>query len=534
MKTLLFLFITLCSFRVSAQTTNWVKQAGATSRATNGTAIAVDATGNSYVTGNFSGTATFGGFSLTAFAVDVFVAKYNNSGVIQWVKQIGGAGSFPKGNSIAVDASGNILLTGYFTNTTDFGGTSLTPVGNNDVFVAKFNNSGTLQWVKQAGSAGKYNIAYGVAVNSSGNVFVTGKFQGVTNFSGTTLTAVGTDDIFVANFNSSGTLVWVNQAGAVGSSDNIGNAIAVDASSNIYVTGKFAKTTNFSGTSVTSIGAYDLFVASYSSAGALNWIRNSGTPSIFTPPAFITSFPIYGTAITVKNGNVFVTGQFIGSPNFGGITLNSPTYVDAFLAKYNTAGSVSWVNRIGKIERFNTAYGVAADESGNSYLVGEFGFSTDFGGTTLTAIGTRDAFVGKYNPSGSLQWVKQYGAISKFAGVLGVGVDATGSIYSIGYFSGTTNFGGTTLSPIGNQDAFILSLQASTTSASFESATTGNWDVASTWVCNCIPNGTLPVRIMSTHIITVPTTYIGQAKGLQFMGTGKVTLQGTGKVNVVN
>jgi len=493
MKKLLLISIVLCSLDISAQTTNWAKQAGATSRATNGTAIAVDAAGNSYVTGNFSGTATFGGFSLTAFAVDVFVTKYNNSGVVQWAKQIGGSGAFPKANSIAVDVSGNVYLTGHITNTTDFGGTSLSPIGNNDIFVAKFNNSGTLQWVKQAGSAGKYNIGYGIAVSLSGNVCVTGKFQGATDFGGTTLTAVGTNDIFVANYSSTGTLLWVNQAGAVGSSDNVGNAIAVDASSNIYITGKFAKTTNFSGTTITSIGVYDLFVASYSSAGLLNWIRNSGTPSIFTPPAFYTSFPIYGVAIAVKNGDIFVTGQFEGSPNFGGITLNTVAFVDAFLVKYNTAGSVSWVNQIGKIARFNTAYGIVADDAGNSYLVGEFGLSADFGGTTLTAIGTRDAFVGKYNPSGSLQWVKQYGAATKWAGVLGVGVDATGSIYGTGYFNGTTNFGGTTLIPIGNQDAFILSLQASSCPPSLSptGTITTNQKAANTVITsasNTIPN----------------------------------------------
>ena len=73
-----------------------------------------------------------------------------------------------------------------------------------------------------------------------------------------------------------------------------------------------------------------------------------------------------------------------------------------------------------------------------------------------------------------------------------------------------------------------------TPATSFDSANTGNWNIASSWICSCIPDGTLPVRIMSTHIVTVPTAYTGQAKGLRFMSTGKVTLQGTGKVNVTN
>jgi hypothetical protein len=86
---------------------------------------------------------------------------------------------------------------------------------------------------------------------------------------------------------------------------------------------------------------------------------------------------------------------------------------------------------------------------------------------------------------------------------------------------------------VGNVDMGAYEFSSSTLTT-FDSATSGNWNATSTWFCSCIPNGTLPVRIMSNHIVTVPTTYIGQAKGLRFMSTGKVTLQGTGKVNVIN
>jgi hypothetical protein len=86
---------------------------------------------------------------------------------------------------------------------------------------------------------------------------------------------------------------------------------------------------------------------------------------------------------------------------------------------------------------------------------------------------------------------------------------------------------------VGNVDMGAYEFSSSTLTT-FDSATSGNWNATSTWVCSCIPNGTLPVRIMSNHIVTVPTTYIGQAKGLRFISTGKVTLQGTGKVNVIN
>jgi Beta-propeller repeat len=459
-STLLSYLIVSGVFNAAAQNLKWVKQIGAPTRATTAYATAVDATGNVYVTGTFSGTANFGGTSLTAISIDMYVAKYNGSGALQWVKQASGSGSFNRGYGIAVDASGNVYVTGYITNTTDFGGITLTIIGNNDLFIAKYNSSGTIQWVKQAGATGKYNIGNAIAVGASGNVTVTGVFEGTTNFGGTTLTAVGTKDIFVASYNGIGTLQWVNQAGAVGSSNNIGYGIATDANSSIYVTGRFNGTTNFGGTTITSIGDPDLFIASYNSAGMLQWVKNAGTPSVQTSPGFFTTYPAFGTAITEKNGELFVTGKFTGTIDMGGVILSPVAFADVFIAKYSTSGSLFWAKQIGKIDRLTSSSGIAADGSGNSYLIGEFGLSVDFGGTTLTSIGTRDAYIAKYNALGALQWVSRAGSTMKFAGGLGIAADAFGTVYGVGYFNGSPTFSGTTLSPVGNQDAFIWGVQA--------------------------------------------------------------------------
>jgi hypothetical protein len=462
MKTRYFSFILLliCHGTFS-QTSKWAKQAGSPSRANDGNAIATDASGNVYVTGRFSGITNFGGTSLTPSGVDIFVAKYNGTGVLQWVRQAGGAGAFNYGYGIAVDGSGNVYVTGYIAAATDFGGTILTPVGNNDVFVAKYNSSGNFQWAVQAGATGKYAIGHGIAVDAAGNAVITGEFQGTTNFGGTSLTAIGNKDIFVASYNNAGTLLWAKQGGTPGRS-NLGSGIAADGLGNIFVTGEFYGTANLAGTNVTAIGDPDMFIANFNTSGLLQWVRHAGYPSV-QHNGFITSYPVRGTAIAADgSGNLFVTGTFIGSPNFGGTTLTQGAGTDVFTAKYNSTGDLLWVRQIGKLGLHNFAYAISGDTSGNCYVTGSFGESAKFSDTTYTAIGTRDAYVCKYDNTGTVKWVKQAGSVNKFNNGQGISTDASGNICTIGYFSGSTDFSGIPLNPIGNQDIFIWVLQQNT------------------------------------------------------------------------
>ena len=109
----------------------------------------MDGSGNVFVTGIFSGTVDFGGGNLvSAGSVDIFVAKYNANGVHQWSKRLGGTGG-EIGQAVAVDGSGNVVVTGDFSGTVDFGGGNLVSAGSSDVFLAKYNASGVHQWSKR-------------------------------------------------------------------------------------------------------------------------------------------------------------------------------------------------------------------------------------------------------------------------------------------------------------------------------------------------------------------------------------------------
>ncbi|GGD81830.1 hypothetical protein GCM10011514_52380 [Emticicia aquatilis] len=467
MKKLFSIFILLFYQNVCSQTLNWVKQIGSPTRANYGYAIVADASGNTYVTGNFTGTADFGGTVLTAFFQDIFVAKYNSSGTLQWVRQAGRAGAFNTGKGIAIDGSGNVYVTGYITADTDFIAPNITitlnRIGSNDLFIAKYANDGSLQWVKQAGATSKYVNGNAIAVNGSGNIYVTGYFEGTVDFGGTSLTAsTNRKDIFVASYNSSGTLVWVKQGGSTSSGNN-SFGITADASGNIFVTGVVTGTGNFAGTNFSFVGSDYMFMANFNTIGSLQWVKFYGKPAVFINGIYY-GYSVEGRAIsTDNNGNFFVAGRFATDINFDGITL-TPTTTSSnniFILKYNSLGNISWANQMCATGTINLGVGIASDASSNCYVTGTFGGSGNFSGSTYTSVGTQDAFVSKYDNAGTLKWVKTAGATNKFASGYGISI-ANANVYTTGFFSGTTNFGGTTLGLIGNQDAYVWVLQQTT------------------------------------------------------------------------
>jgi hypothetical protein len=181
-----------------------------------------------------------------------------NGSTLSWAVKAGGS-SDEGGNGIAVDSNGNAYVTGHFEGTATFGSTSLTSSGANDIFIAKLSSIGEWQWAVKAGGPGDSDSAYGIAVDPNGNAYATGYFEGTATFGSTSLTSSGGNDIFIAKLSSSGEWQWAVKAGD--SSGVFGNGIAVDSSGNAYVTGHFSGTATFGSTSLTSSGGYDIFIA---------------------------------------------------------------------------------------------------------------------------------------------------------------------------------------------------------------------------------------------------------------------------------
>ncbi|PXY74172.1 MAG: hypothetical protein CXX80_07800, partial [Methanobacteriota archaeon] len=273
-----------------------------------GEGIATDSSGNAYVTGHFIGTATFGSTNLTSSGSDdVFIAKLSSSGSWQWAVKAGGSNS-DKGTGIAVDSSGNAYVAGKFRATSTFGNTSLVSSGNDDIYIAKLSSGGSWQWVVKAGGSSG-DSGNGIAVDSNGNSYVTGYFAVTATFGSTSLTSSGSDDIFIAKLNSSGSWQWVVKAG--GSVNDIALGIAVDSNGNSYVTGYFTGTATFGSTSLIS-GSDAIFIAKLSSSGSWQWAVKAGGQGA------------YGNGIAVdSSGNAYATGSFEGTATFGSTSLVS-------------------------------------------------------------------------------------------------------------------------------------------------------------------------------------------------------------------
>jgi hypothetical protein len=308
----------------------WAEHAGGTGTDA-ARSIAVDGSGNSYITGSFNSMTgiTFGSTTLTnAGQEDMFIAKFDAAGNALWAKSAGGSGS-DIGSSICVDGSGNCYITGGFQSTSiTFGSTTLTTADGN-LFVVKYNSSGTVQWAS-GGIAGPQDIA----VDGSGNTYICGNFSGSATFGSTTLTGAGNTDMFIAKYNSSGSAVWATGAG--GTSYEAFNSIWVDGSGNIYVNGYFQSLSiTLGSTTLTAVGSSDVFVAKYSSAGNVLWAKGGGG----TGTDLVYSLAVDGS------GTSYSLGVYLNSSTvFGSTTLPNAGSYDVFIAKLSGVVGVHELN----------------------------------------------------------------------------------------------------------------------------------------------------------------------------------------------
>jgi len=306
---------------------------------------------------------------------------------------------------LAVDTSGNIINVGYFSNSIALGSTTLSANGVTDIFISKSNATGDYIWSRNFGGSGD-DRATSVVVDDSLNIYITGYFNGNCQFGSFLLTAQGLQDAFVTKLDKNGTVLWAKSA--VGTSNELGNAISIDANHNVFITGQFIGTTAFDATTTitsqidptTSAPSTDIFVAKYSSSGVFSWVRAGKAK--FTDRGI--------TLANATNGDVYVSGQFSDTITFQtshpNITSNS-----IFLVCFDTNGNEKWFNRIsGGISIIRD---MCIDNAGFFYLTGDCSSSTFFFGTTLYTVGgsyTYYAFRAKYNSQGNPVWVKGDGS----------------------------------------------------------------------------------------------------------------------------
>jgi pimeloyl-ACP methyl ester carboxylesterase len=459
----------------------WAEQMGDPGINDLGLSITVDATGNVYTTGNFQGTADFdpgpGTFNLTsAGLLDIFISKLDVSGNFVWAKRIG-SGNNDDSRSITVDNSGNVYTTGFFYGSADFdpglGTYSLSSAGQYDIFISKLDASGNFLWAKRIGGT-DYDEGYSVAIDATGNVYLTGDFRSTADFdpgSGTyNLTSAGDYDIFVVKLGEQPPIVfnpnflWAKDLG--GASDDVGRSIVVDANRNVYTTGYFQGTSDFDpGPGIYNLtsaaGSFDIFISKLNASGNFLWAKQLGGVS-----------DDRGNSIAVDaNGNVFTTGYYSGiadfDPGSGTYNLTSVGYLDIFVSKVDASGNFVWAKSLGGSDGSDAGSSIIVDISGNIYTTGYFHEIADFdpgpGTFNLTSVGNSDIFVSKLDASGDFVWAKGMGGTNASGDIgLSIVIDINGNSYTTGYFCGTADFdpgsGTYNLTSAGDHDVFVSKL----------------------------------------------------------------------------
>ena len=420
----------------------WVQRIAGTSL-DEGKAIAVDSGGNVYVTGYYQSTVplSLGGAVQLPVSTgrDTFIVKYNSSGNPQWYQTISGTSS-DEAKAIAVDSGGNVYVTGNYQSTTPVSlGPSLDlPVSTgSDTFIVKYDTSGTAQWF-QTISGTSTDVGYGIAVDSGGNVCVTGNYQSTTPVSlGPSLDLpVSTgSDIFIVKYNSSGTAQWFQTISETSYGE--GTAIAVDSSGSVYVTGNYSSSTPVSlGNNLdlpVSPGS-DTFIVKYNSSGTAQWFQTIAGNQTDVG---------YGIKVD-SSGSVYVTGNYSSTITVSlGNNLDLPvSHTNTpFIVKYNSSGTAQWYQTLPPAET-GRGYGIEVDSSGSVYVTGFYNSYLNAislgNGLELPQTGfDYDVYIVKYDTSGTAQWYKTISGPYSDVGNA-IAVDSGGNVYVTGYYTSTT------------------------------------------------------------------------------------------------
>jgi gliding motility-associated-like protein len=495
-----------------------------------GKSIAVDASGNVYTTGYiFNGTIDLdpgaGVFSVatTSFR-GMFISKLDLNGNFVWGKGIAGATSIIESESLELDNSGNILITGSFSGVADFdtglGVFNLTADSGTsfaDIFILKLDTNGDLVWAKSIGPNSNYQIGTSIVSDASGNVYTTGRFEGITDFdpgAGTyNLTSAGGADIFISCLDVNGNFAWALRIGGSGTSGDTGTSINIDALGNVHVTGSFFSTLvdfDFGPCvfNVSNTGFGDGFIEKISIGAAI-------------PPPTIASFtpasgPV-GTPVTIAGTNFSTTPtendvRFFNN-RIATVSASTSTSINTAVPASAITGRISVTSNCITVQSATdfvvipsptiTSFTPTNGQVNTNVTISGTNFSTtpanntvQFNGTTaivtastattittkvpngattgkitvtvagITATSASDFTVliaGQETPT--LEWAKRIGGTGA-AGeqIIDAKADVSGNVYVIGFFTSLTDFdpgaGTFNLTPTSGVDIFVAKYDA--------------------------------------------------------------------------
>ena len=408
--------------------------------------MCTEAKGNIFITGEFAGAAQWGDFTVTSAGdKDFFVAKLDAAGKFLWVRS-GGGSKGDRGYGVACDAEGNCYVAGACEGADcKFDGRVLTAAGGYDAFVGKYDSNGRLEGIQSAGGAG-YDYAHGIAISTSGKVYVTGAVVGDAAFGDAKVPNAKNSHVFCACYTQSGLLSWVRTA--EGRDGSNGQGVCVDNAGNAYVGGTCGGVSTLGGVALSNPAGSDILVAKFTPAGELAWVQQG----FGSPRADI------GQVSVDKEGRVFAGGEFKGPLRMeDGKVVESRGDKDLLLTRIDPAGKRLWTITGGG-PKTDIALAVVTDGKGGCLLTGEMADTMEILGRTLTSRGLLDIYVASIDASGNLRWLTQAGGPGNDS-AYAIAMDAEGNTFFSGTFNASATFGSKTLTSAGGGDVYVAKLK---------------------------------------------------------------------------
>lgn len=481
---LLIILLVILNIDSVAQNVEWaVGNIGPGNEEGYGTAL--DNSGNLYVIGRFQATVDFdpspdSTFNLTSNgSTDIFIQKLDSQGNFLWAKSFGGP-LLDDGFDVVVNSSNEVILTGMFALSVDFdpgaGTFSLNSPTDGRIFLLKLDSAGNFVYAKAIGgsfSSGNVDInRNSLDIDNNDNLFLTGNFENTPDFDPSSstfnLTSNGSKDVFILKFDNSGNLIWGNSFGGADRDMPIG--LSLDGAGNVITAGEFKDTSvDFDpGPGVFTVSGtenFNSFVQKLDNNGNFIWALSYGDGDQVERVKVMT---------TDNSNSIYLAGRLRFSTDFdpgpGVFNLNAPSgFPETYVMKLDVSGMFEWAGVFSvDIEDIGA---MTTDNQNNLYITGAFSgtenFDTD-GSSSLTATGTTDGYISKFDENGDHQWVAQLNSSDGLT-PLDVIVDNSGFTYCTGFFNENAisdGNGGWLLNGVGvlNSQAFIVKLDQPTLS----------------------------------------------------------------------
>jgi len=358
-----------------------------------------------------------------------------------------------KGLSIHRYSPSITYVGGYFSNSISFGLINIPGSGGEDGLLVRFTGDGQAIWVNRIAGPGNERVL-AITGDASGNVYATGYFEQTAGVSGTFIDSKGGKDIYLAKYSQAGLLMWVRTLGSKG--DDMGTGLSCDAQGNVYLTSTYSDSMTFIAKTADTIR--------YATAGGkdIAILRFDENGKIMSHTRGGSTNDDFSSDIIVHPGGVAFNGTYSGRIIMNNDSLTSVGVSDMFLANYSVDTLLvfrpTWLMNIGGLQT-ESADDIDIDPQGNFYVTGTTNGNVTIGQQTLNALGGSDGILAKITPAKVVEWAQLIGGTGN-DNCAGVSIDNTGNVMTTGIFSGTVSFGSTTLSSRGGSDVFVAKMNA--------------------------------------------------------------------------